>query len=108
MRNKFTTLVLAGSPGLAMASDPTPLFELFIAWPLLAMALICFGLVLSRTRNALSINLVLLLFLAPVTWWAYDAEYLKADKVNWFWWAIVINLAAIGLWWYRHLAVHKE
>lgn len=84
-------------PNIAFASDPTPLFLFFIAWPLLATSILFFILVFIKARNALFINLVLLIAHILVILWASDVGYMKV-KGSWVWFSLTINLGSIILW----------
>jgi hypothetical protein len=92
----LVTCLLAYS-GFVAASDPTPLFAIFIAWPLLAISLLFFIVALLRAKNSLFVNLVLLSFHFLVIVWATDVGYMKAggDVVLL---SLIVNFCSIVYW----------
>lgn len=83
--------------GAAIASDPTPLFIIFIAWPMIAISIVLFLVVFFMWKNALTSNLVFLFWHFLVIAWASDVGYMKAEG-GWIWFSLAINIASIIFW----------
>jgi hypothetical protein len=89
-------VVLIIFPCMANASDPTPLIEIFIEWPLLFLsAILCFFSFL-KSKNSLVFNLVLLLFHILILSWLTEAGYMR-NHGEMIWLSLTINIIGIGL-----------
>jgi hypothetical protein len=94
MRRFFYWAFLAFYPGMAMASDPQPLFEIFIEWPLVFFSVFLFLVAILRLRNSLVVNLILLPVHLLVIWWALEVDYMgKEDNVLWL--SLAVNIVSV-------------
>jgi ABC-type uncharacterized transport system permease subunit len=81
---------------MANASDPTPLVELFIEWPLLFIASIFCFFAFMKFKNSLIANIVLFFFHVLVLWWLIDVGYIK-NNGDIIWLSLAINILGLGL-----------
>ena len=96
MNRLLLLVVLIIFPCVANASDPTPLIEIFVEWPLLFMSVILCLFSLLKFNNSLVSNLVLLLFHILVLLWLTEVGYMR-NNGDIIWLSLTINIIGIGL-----------
>lgn len=96
MSRLLLSVILIMFPCMANASDPTPLIEIFIEWPLLSMSVILCFFSFLKFKNSLISNLVLLLFHVLVLLWLTEVGYMR-NNGDIIWLSLVINIIGIGL-----------
>ena len=108
-RSSILSLLII-SPSLALASDPTPLFVIFIAWPMIAIAIVFFLLVFLKIKNSLTCNLAFLLWHFLVIAWASDggAGGYMAKEGEWVWLSLSINIFSILFWFFQNSKAGKN
>ncbi|WP_156383692.1 hypothetical protein [Pseudoxanthomonas sp. Root65] len=92
----FATFGLAAVPGIALASDPTPLFVLFIGAPAAAISILLAGLAYFFPKGALAFILTFLIAHAPLMWWAFDVGYMDAAG-GWLYFSSVVGVCSLVL-----------
>lgn len=97
MEKCILVIFLLVFPSIVVASDPTPLFPIFVAWPLFAISLLLFIPVYLKAKNSLFVNLVLLIIHVLVILWASDVGYMKASG-GVVWLSLVVNICSIVYW----------
>lgn len=106
--NRFFVLsTLLILPSVTLASDPTPLFVIFIAWPMIGIAIVLFILVFLKRKNSLTCNLAFLLWHFLVIAWASDVGYMAVEG-EWVWFSLVINISSIVLWFIHNFKKDKN
>ena len=93
-------VVLAIFPCMANASDPTPLIEMFVEWPLLFMSAILCLFAFLKFKNSLISNLALLLFHLLVLEWLTEVDYMT-NNGDMIWLSLIINIIGVGLGFYK-------
>ena len=97
MESRSLGILLLVFPGLVFASDPTPLFAIFIAWPLFLISLFLFIPVFLKAKNSLFVNLVLLIVHVFIILWASDVGYMKISG-GVVWLSLLVNSCSIVYW----------
>jgi len=85
---------------MANASDPTPLVEIFIEWPLIFMSVILCIFSFFKFKNSLISNIVLFLFHILVLLWLTEVGYMR-NNGDIIWLTLTINIIGIGLGGYK-------
>lgn len=89
-------------PSIVVASDPTPLFPIFVAWPLFSISVFLFIPVFLKAKNSLFVNLVLLIIHVLVILWASDVGYMKSSG-GVVWLSLVVNIFSIVYWLFKNI-----
>lgn len=97
MEKCLLVIYLLVFPSIVVASDPTPLFPIFVAWPLFSISVFLFVPVFLKTKNSLFVNLVLLIIHVLVILWASDVGYMKSSG-GVVWLSLAVNVCSIVYW----------
>lgn len=101
MRKNLTLLfLLVALSSHAHASDPTPLFIIFVAIPLIVFAALVFILCLSFPKAGLVASGILFLAQFLIIGWASNVGYMESSGA-WVGVSLLINITGIGLAYYK-------